>query len=74
MNCFLPVLYPNSFVHEDARLKMGRMTDWQPLAGSYARGVGQHVFEVGGRDRAILELREVLFNLPGKEKNDEEND
>ncbi len=74
MNCYLPVLYPNSFSHEDVRIKMGRMTDWQALAGTYARGVGQHVFEVGGRDMAILELREVLFNLPGKDKNDEEND
>lgn len=73
MNCYLPVLYPNSFAHEDVRIKMGRMTDWQTLAGSYARGVGQHVFEVGGKDMAILELREVLFNLPVTEKKDEED-
>ena len=73
MNCFLPVLYPNSFLHEDERIKMGRMTDWHPLAGSYARGVGQHVFDVGGQDMAILEIHDIVFNFPGKEQNDEEN-
>lgn len=73
MNCFLPVLYPNSFLHEDERIKMGRMTDWQSLAGPYARGVGQHVFAVGGHEMAILEIQDIVFSFPGKEQNDEEN-
>jgi type VI secretion system protein ImpE len=73
MNCYLPVLYPNSFLHEDERIKMGRMTDWTPLAGTYARGVGQHVFEVGEKEMAILEIRDIIFNFPGKEESDEEN-
>ena len=71
MNCFLPVLYPDSCLHEDERIKMGRMTDWKPLAGAYAEGVGQHVFEVGENDMAILEIRDIIFNIPGKEKCDE---
>jgi type VI secretion system protein ImpE len=71
MNCFLPVLYPNSFLHGDARVKMGRMTDWQPLAGSYARGMGQHVLAIGGRDMALLEIQDIIFNFPGKEERDE---
>ena len=72
MNCYLPVLYPNSFLHEDDRIKMGRMTDWQPLAGTYSRGLRQHVFEVGGEDMSILEIQDVVFNFPGKEECDEE--
>jgi len=72
MNCFLPVLYPNSFRHEDAQIKMGRMTDWQPLAGRYARGVGQHVLAIGGKDMALLEIQDIIFNFPGKEEKDEE--
>ncbi|NOR25965.1 MAG: hypothetical protein GQ542_16570 [Desulforhopalus sp.] len=72
MNCYLPVLYPNSFLHEDERIKMGRMTDWQPLTGAYAQGVGQHVFEVGGKDMAILEIRDIVFNFPGNKESDEE--
>lgn len=72
MNCYLPVLYPQSFLHGDAKIIMGRMTDWTPLVGAYTKGVGQHVFEVGGKDMAILEMHDIIFNLPGKEKTDEE--
>lgn len=72
MNCYLPVLYPNSFLHEDEKNKMGRMTDWKPLAGSYAQGVGQHVFEVGGKDMAILEIHDIIFNFPGNKESHEE--
>jgi type VI secretion system protein ImpE len=71
MNCFLPVLYPDSCNQEDAGIKMGRMTDWQPLAGPYARGLGQHVFDVGGTDMALLEIRDVVFNFPGNKERDE---
>ena len=73
MNCFLPVLYPGSFLFEDERVRLGRMTDWISLGGSLARGVGQHVFEVGGLDMAILELTDVTFNFPPMTTDDEEN-
>lgn len=68
LNCYLPVLYPNSFLHEDDRVKMGRMTDWIPLGGPFSRGAGQHVFEVGKEDMPILEIQEIQFNLfdPGE--------
>jgi len=72
MNCSLPVLYPNSCHHGDAGIRMGRVTDWQPLAGHYTQGLGQHVFDVGGTDMALLEIREVVFNFPGKKERDEE--
>ncbi|MCB2181952.1 MAG: tetratricopeptide repeat protein [Desulfobulbaceae bacterium] len=71
MNCYLPVVYPHSYLHEDERIKMGRMTDWQALAGSYAQGMGQHVYDVGGKDMAILEIQDIVFNFPGKEESDE---
>lgn len=64
-NCFLPVLYPGSSLHEDDRVKFGRMTDWKSLGGTYARGVGQHVYQVGENDMALLEIREVTFTYPG---------
>jgi type VI secretion system protein ImpE len=63
MNCYLPVLYPNSFLHEDDRMKLGRMTDWISLGDRFTKGIGQHVFQVGEDDMGILEIREVLFNL-----------
>jgi type VI secretion system protein ImpE len=74
MNCFLPVLYPHSFLHTDEKIKMGRMTDWLPLAGPYARGVGRHVFDVGGKDMSLFELHEIVFNFPGNKQSDEEKD
>lgn len=73
MNCYLPVLYPDSFLHEDERIKMGRMTDWISLGGSFAKGVGQHVFEVGGEDISLLEIREIMFNFTGNDISDEKN-
>jgi type VI secretion system protein ImpE len=62
MNCYLPVLYPDSFLHEEDRVKLGRMTDWIPLGGPFAKGSGQHVFQIGKEEMGILEIREALFN------------
>jgi type VI secretion system protein ImpE len=63
MGCFLPVLYPNSFTSSDDRIRLGRLTEWQPLGGPYATAVGQHVYNVGGTDRSIFELTEAVFTL-----------
>ncbi|MBN1932241.1 MAG: hypothetical protein JW786_11600 [Desulfobacterales bacterium] len=61
INCYLPVLYPNSFLNTDDRIKLGRMTDWTPLGGPFSQGMGQHVYEIGEDETAILEIQEVLF-------------
>jgi protein involved in temperature-dependent protein secretion len=63
MTCFLPVLYPDSFLHEDERVKFGRVTDWIPLGNTFYKGAGQHVFHMGNDEIAILELREVVFEM-----------
>ncbi len=65
LNCFLPVLYPESCLHEDDRIKLGRMTDWVPLGGSFSKALGQHVFQVGEEERGILDIGEVVFSFPG---------
>jgi len=64
LNCYLPVLYPDSFLHEDDRVKLGRMTDWISLGGPFSKGMGQHVFEVDGEEMSILEIREAKFHFP----------
>lgn len=74
LNCFLPVIYPQSNAHADDRIKMGRMTDWQPLGGSFYRGLGQHVFQVGDDEIPILELGETLFTPPAAAANGEMHD
>lgn len=71
MNCYLPVLYPNSFLSEDKQIQMGRMTEWLPLAGTYARGLGQHVFEIGGKDVSLLEIENLVFTFSEQEQSDE---
>ena len=65
INCYLPVLYPDSFAHEDDRVKLGRMTDWISMGGSFSKGMGEHVYQVDGEEIAILEIRDVTFRLPG---------
>ena len=63
MGCFFPALYPDSFSVDDDRIRLGRMTDWQPMGGGFTRAVGQHVFQVGEHDVSIFELGETLFSL-----------
>lgn len=62
VSCFLPVLYAESFRHEDDRVRLGRMTDWAPLGAGLCRGVGQHVFRAGEADLGILEIRNAAFS------------
>jgi type VI secretion system protein ImpE len=71
LNCYLPVLYPDSFRHEDDRLKLGRMTDWTDLGRGFHQGWGQHVYLVGDGEVGILEIREMVFNTLEVENKDE---
>jgi type VI secretion system protein ImpE len=74
MGCYLPVLYPESFLHGDDRVKLGRVTDWTSLGGPYSRGFGQHVFQIGEEEMPILEIREVLFKAHDPAGNNEKSD
>ena len=69
MNCYLPVLYPGSFLHEDDRVKLGRMTDWIPMGDSFYKGMGEHVYQINGGEIAILEMRDVAFEFPAPKGN-----
>lgn len=64
LNCYLPVLYINSYHHHDDRIKLGRMTDWTFLGGPFLKGSGQHIFQIGEEEVPILEIREVVFKIP----------
>jgi type VI secretion system protein ImpE len=64
LNCYLPVLYPDSFLNDDDRIRLGRMTEWAHLGGPFHKGMGQHVFQFGEEDIAILEIRDAIFNNP----------
>jgi type VI secretion system protein ImpE len=62
---FLPVLYPGSSTHDNDQVKLGRMTDWQALGEGLARGCGQHLYLLDDSDRALLEIREIVFETEG---------
>jgi hypothetical protein len=40
------------------------MTDWTPLGGAFSKGMGQHVFQLGEEEMAILEIQDAVFNAP----------
>jgi type VI secretion system protein ImpE len=61
---FLPVLYASSAEHADDRVRLGRMTDWKASAEGLALGVGQRLFLIDGQDRAMLQVRDIDFNIP----------
>lgn len=61
LHCFLPVRYPGSSGHTDERVKLGRMTDWVSLSGTLTRAFGQHVYQVGAEEVALLELTDLQF-------------
>jgi type VI secretion system protein ImpE len=63
MNCFLPAIYPESYAQVEDTLKMGRVTDWLPLCGNFVKGIGQQIFDVNGREVAVLEIRELHFDV-----------
>ncbi|RPJ10940.1 MAG: hypothetical protein EHM36_02455 [Deltaproteobacteria bacterium] len=72
--CFLPVLYPESFLHKEDQVKLGRMTDWIPMGGAYSKGMGQHVFEAGDEEVTLLEIREAVFKKSDSGEKDASSD
>jgi type VI secretion system protein ImpE len=66
-NCNLPVLYPDSEYSDNTQIRLGRMTDWEDLGGNFAKGMGQHVLQIGENDVSLLEITEINFNFPIKE-------
>jgi len=63
LNCFLPVLYPGSFLHENDQIRLGRLTQWSELCGSFLKGHGQHVYQIGQEDVSLLEIRTITCKL-----------
>jgi type VI secretion system protein ImpE len=57
----LPVLYANSYLHADERVKLGRATEWRSDVQEVALGLGQRLFAAGDQDFPMLEVREIGF-------------
>ncbi len=56
---FLPTLYPSSYNHPDEQVKLGRLTDWNPLEGDTVLGIGAKTFLAGDDGINLLDWREL---------------
>ena len=56
---FLPVLYADSYLHEDNRVKLGRMTAWRSDVPGLALGAGQKLLMADEREWPLLEVRHL---------------
>ncbi len=61
LNCYLPVLYSQSYESGDELIRLGRKTSWSSLGGAAIKGMGQHVFETDKEDFGLLQIREMTF-------------
>lgn len=55
----IPVLYADSYLHQDNRVKLGRMTDWRDDVDGLALATGQKLLAAGDRDWPFLEVRQL---------------
>lgn len=62
----LPGLYATSWKHPDERVRLGRRNDWIDIGAGLVRGAGAKVFDVGGRVKSLLELQNLVFDIPNK--------
>ena len=67
---FIPVLYAQTYLHQDDRVRLGRMTDWRSDVAGLALGEGQRLLIAGARDWPLLSVRELeLESLIGEDGN-----
>lgn len=62
---YMPSVYPLTKPDAEARLLLGRATDWQSGDGEPVRGLGLREFLVGSACRNALELTEIVFEPTG---------
>jgi type VI secretion system protein ImpE len=55
----LPVLAPHSWAHDDARVRLGQVTEWLELADGRPAPIGQKLLLVDEEEFPILEVREL---------------
>ena len=62
----MPVLTPAAFKHSDPLVKLGRVTEVEPLdGGDTFVPVGQKIFLVDGEEIPLLAIRELTVNASG---------
>jgi len=59
---FFPALYANSWKADDDLVRLGRKTDWRDLGEETYAGEGTKAYWMDGKDKSILDLRNVVFD------------
>lgn len=58
---FLPSLYPHSYKHENELVRLGRVTDWQPLDEDLYLGYGLRTFLIDSQEKTLFEISDLAF-------------
>jgi len=61
---FIPTRYPGSETNSDGQIQLGKKTEWQQLADDVYAGIGQRMIATDQNDYALLDIRQITFNLP----------
>ncbi|MFP4031842.1 MAG: type VI secretion system accessory protein TagJ [Desulfococcaceae bacterium] len=70
LNCFLPVGYPETTASGEPDHRLARRTEWSELGAGLVKGLGPHVYEIGGADVGLLDIRELNVTPFGAPEND----
>jgi type VI secretion system protein ImpE len=65
---FLPVLYPNSYKHENELVRLGRMTDWKSLPNEIYVGYGLRTFLSDSKEKTLFEISSLTFDHSEKKE------
>ncbi len=60
----LPARYPGSGASADGALQLSRKTEWFELAADQYRGLGQRLLTTNGPEVGLLEVREIVLQVP----------
>jgi type VI secretion system protein ImpE len=60
---FIPSRYPGSESGPDDAIRLGRRTDWQPVAEGVDHGLGQRLLATDQGEYGLLEVREIILDV-----------
>lgn len=62
-NAYIPTRYPATDGTQRDELKLARLTEWQAWAGDMQKGLGQRVFVTDRDEYALLDCRDIRFDV-----------
>lgn len=58
----IPTRYEGSHLVEDGNIQLARKTEWREIRPEVWAGLGQRMFSSDTGDRALMDIREIVFN------------